>query len=245
LLHRARRVITQPGLIPAKLAAPASIAATKALTRLMPELAIEDVQEWRNALLHNGHFLGALNERFATHRSRHVLHSEWREFLYLAVRALKPEVFIETGVFDGLSTAVILQAIRDNDRGQLVSIDLPAVDTIQGATNCMLETMLPTGCQPGWAVPDDLRDRWRLELGDARELLPALLSEFSKIDVFFHDSLHTFDHQMFEYTTAWPHIREGGLLVSHDIFWSPAFHRFSRRHSRAYVRVEGFGAIRK
>ena len=38
-----------------------------------------------------------------------------------------------------------------------------------------------------------------------------------KIDIFFHDSLHTYDHMMFEYLTSWDYLKEGGVLFSDDI----------------------------
>jgi predicted O-methyltransferase YrrM len=152
---------------------------------------------------------------------------------------------VETGVFDGESSAVILQAMSDNGEGKLVSIDLPAVETIHNSTEHMRETMLPPGCSPGWAIPDFLRARHRLELGDSREILPRILGEFGAIDIFFHDSLHTFDHMSFEYVAAWRALRAGGFLLSDDILWNSAFHTFCRGIGTPLVRIGGFGAAKK
>ena len=127
----------------------------------------------------------------------------------------------------------------------LVSVDLPAVDTIHLSTSGMRETVLPPGLSPGWVIPDSLRHRHRLELGDSRELLPEILQSLQSVDIFLHDSLHTFDHMSFEYSTAWPHLRDGGLLLSDDILWNSAFHGFCRPLDRKYVRIGGFGAVRK
>ena len=109
----------------------------------------------------------------------------------------------------------------------------------------MPETTLPLGCRPGWIVPDCLREKYHLALGDSRELLPQLLRMHPKIDIFFHDSLHTFEHMYFEFTTSWPHLSDGGLLLSDDILWNRAFHRFCHEMGKQYVRLEGFGAVRK
>ena len=46
------------------------------------------------------------------------------ETIYLLVRSLKPETVVETGVCYGASSAYILQALKDNGRGVLYSIDL-------------------------------------------------------------------------------------------------------------------------
>jgi predicted O-methyltransferase YrrM len=196
-------------------------------------------------LLRNGRFFEELNRALVEKRHSRTNCEGWHEFLYMVVRCAKPKVVFETGVFDGLSSAVILQALHDNTGGLLVSIDLPAKEPIKGSTNGMTNTTLPADTPPGWIVPDYLRQRYQLVLGDSRELLPELLREYSSIDIFFHDSLHTFDHQYFEYTTAWPHLVEGGLLLSDDIFWSAAFYRFSKEKRKRYLHIDGFGAMRK
>jgi hypothetical protein len=115
----------------------------------------------------------------------------------------------------------------------------------------MPDTALPPGHQPGWLIPERLRARHTLVLGDSRTALPAVLTRHPRIGLFLHDSLHTQAHQAFEYAAVWPHLVEGGLLASEDIFWSPAFHRFCRAHDRPDVsleaqgRVLGFGAVRR
>jgi hypothetical protein len=39
---------------------------------------------------------------------------------------------------------------------------------------------------------------------------------------------------------------QGGLLLSDDIYWSSAFHKFCRQNSKTYTRVANvFGAVRK
>src|SRR5688572_13028263 len=101
---------------------------------------------------------------------------------YAVVRCLRPEVVLETGVHDGLSSAVILQALERNGMGRLVSIDLPSTD------------LPPTADGPGWLVPKRLRARWTLHVGDARRLLPGVARDLSAIDVFSHDSDHSADH---------------------------------------------------
>lgn len=42
--------------------------------------------------------------------------------------------------------------------------------------------------------------------------------------------MHTYDLMTFEYETAWPHLKKGGLLLSDDADWSDAFKDFC--HSR-------------
>lgn len=167
---------------------------------------------------------------------------------YMLVRVARPSVMVETGVFDGINTANFLLAMRENRHGRLISIDLPAVGEIVDSTRGMPTGRLPPDCAPGWVIPDELRDRHELLLGDSRELLPKVLEREGTIDAFLHDSLHTYDHMLFEYETAWPRIREGGLFMSDDILaWGArnVFRRFCRRMRQRYHTWGALGALVK
>lgn len=129
--------------------------------------------------------------------------------LYLICRALMPNVVVETGVAYGMSSAFILQALAVNGLGVLHSIDLP----------------LPSARMPkvtGILVPNSLRSRWHLHLGSSQHELPKLVRS-QVIDVFVHDSLHTFKNMKREFHVAWPRIRPGGVLVSDDVEGNAAF----------------------
>jgi len=192
--------------------------------------------------------LSTLDTAMRCQRGCPVRWQDWHPFLYAAVRVSRPNVVFETGVFDGLSSAVILRAMERNAVGELISIDLPAEEPIVNATDRMLEGALPPGCSPGWIVPDCLRARYRLHLGDSKHLLPDALERYKRVNIFLHDSLHTYQHQLFEYHAAWPYVVPRGLLLSDDIFWTAAFHRFCKRQGVKYVnagRFGGFGVVTK
>jgi hypothetical protein len=89
---------------------------------------------------------------------------------YAAARALAPECIVETGIANGVSSAYLLLAIRKNGKGQLHSIELGD------------PTFLPAGTEPGWLVPTWLRGPWQVHIGDARRLLPPLLSKCRPIE---------------------------------------------------------------
>jgi predicted O-methyltransferase YrrM len=46
------------------------------------------------------------------------------------------------------------------------------------------------------------------------------------IDMFLHDSSHSYRHMLWEFRQFWPHLRDGGLLVSHDVQMNAAFPEF-------------------
>lgn len=155
-------------------------------------------------------------------------------YQYAIIRALRPALVVETGVASGVSTSYILLALTVNGTGTLHSIDVddPAY--------------VPPGKALGWVVPEWLRARWTLHRGDAREVLPHLLPRLPLLDVFIHDSLHTYDHMMFEFATAYPRIRPGGFMLADDALWNEAFERFGSLHPEADHRVvRGLGVLRK
>jgi len=152
------------------------------------------------------------------------------EVLYLFVRAARPERIVETGVAAGFSSSYLLQGLADNGGGRMVSIDLPTLDPSgrvdrDGVTD---RSRVRSAERTGFIVPDRLRDRWELRLGDAKELLPRTLGELAPIDLFFHDSDHSYDHMLWEYRTAWPLLRAGGWLLSDDVTRNRAFADFCR-----------------
>jgi predicted O-methyltransferase YrrM len=153
---------------------------------------------------------------------------------YAAIRALGPETIVETGVANGVSSSYLLLALQKQGKGRLHSIGLGD------------PTYLPAGKQAGWFVPDGLRDRWQVHLGDAREQLPSLLPKLGTIDVFIHDSLHTYEHMFWEFETAYPFLRPGGLLISDDALWNRAFEDFSQKMGEPQARIlRGVGFLGK
>ncbi len=162
------------------------------------------------------------------------------ETLYLLVRAARPRVVVETGVLYGASSGHILAALEANGEGELHSIDL--------------------GTRPGEPPHDslvrpDLAARWHYHVGDVRARLVPLLDALGRIDLFHHDSLHTFEHMTWEYRTAARVLAPDGVLSSLDILAADglrgvlrenAFPAFCRRRRLRYYTVRncGFAPLR-
>jgi hypothetical protein len=151
--------------------------------------------------------------------------------LYPLVRILKPKTVVETGCAWGGSAAYLLAALQKNDSGTLISIDLPASDTIQHKEMGIREGEI------GALIPAELRNRWKLVVGDARVWLPRVLVE-NEADIFIHDSLHTATHQAFEYQTARSLMKKDAVIASDDIRWNDSFPSFLRLH-----RLTGFAPL--
>ena len=157
------------------------------------------------------------------------------ETIYSLVRAMRPSVIVETGVCYGASSAYILEALRDNGHGVLYSIDLGNA---------------PDEPPNDFFVRRGLKDAWRLIIGDARHELPRLLARLGQIDLFHHDSLHTYEHMTWEYETAFPYLARNGVLSSHDVrtimslsnpFQRNPFSAFCERHDLRSVEARNVG----
>lgn len=154
--------------------------------------------------------------------------------LYVICRILKPEAVVETGVADGFSSSFILKAMEVNNQGHLYSIDLPnqaGHEIRQDKTT-------------GWIIPDKLRTRWDLILGASSEELSPLLRKLNKIDMFYHDSDHSYENMEFEFNAAYQHLNKNGILISDDITDNSAFDEFFSRNCLRHIKLFKLGVIR-
>lgn len=170
--------------------------------------------------------------------------------LYAIMRKLKPEHVVETGVCNGYSSALILKALETNQAGKLHSIDFPEVIGETYSEDVFWQgkgsAAVPEGRESGWIIPDDLKARWELHLGKTQDLLAPLLEKLGSIDIFIHDSEHSYECMWYEYSTAWKHIKDNGFLISDDIGWNSAFFDFAKQVSRTTGHIAGnMGIIKK
>lgn len=176
----------------------------------------------------------------------------FRLVLYAVIRGLAPEIAIETGVLHGLTSLVILAALRRNGSGRLVSIDLPSYPSTGPVNRDGYVDTLPAGLEPGWIVGAPYATKWELRLGRSLDVLPRVLAEHTQVEFFLHDSEHTFDTMTGELVLAWQHLVAGSMLVCDNIDSNSAFADFCDRVERAPFLVSEspetpprFGMIRR
>jgi predicted O-methyltransferase YrrM len=194
----------------------------------------KDIKEYLSLLSHSQKFHDSIKEQIKGINYGQIA---FPELLYVLVRLVKPLTVVETGVSAGISSAYILQALDDNQRGRLYSIDYPNY-AIQEAEKVV---------QTGFAVPTYLRHRWSLMEGKSADVLPTLNRNLDSINIFIHDSEHSYDNMKFEYEEVWDNISYGGLLISHDINDNKAFREFALKWKHEYKEVyfTGLGVIIK
>lgn len=146
----------------------------------------------------------------------------YRILMYSMVRALKPTLFVESGVLHGLTTVFILHALEKNSHGMLISADLPSYPETGPSNKDGCVAVLPKGKEPGWVIPAAMRERWAFVKGPSSEVLPPLLRD-REVDIFLHDSEHTTKTMQEELRLGWQVLKPGGILVCDNFDMSSAF----------------------
>jgi predicted O-methyltransferase YrrM len=135
----------------------------------------------------------------------YAIESETSFLYYAACRHFAPGNVLETGIANGHSTFFLLQAMKKNGKGSLHSVDI--------AENV------------GSLLTEEERAGWTLHVlgSPQRKSFSRILDSVSPLDLFVHDSDHTYGWQMFEYRVARKALSKQGVLLSDDIDHSLAF----------------------
>jgi len=180
-------------------------------------------------------YLKELNEKYEAHYAAGWVNLDDALFLYWLVRKLNPKTIVQTGVCNGLSSAfMMLGLVKNGPQGSLHVIDLPPVFSAKDAAWTIKDkvygVVIPEGKSSGWIVPDQYRDRFEVWNGDAKILLPKMIDHVDAVDLFYHDSDHTYDHMMFEFREAKRKLNPGGLIVGDDISWNASVWDFADQY---------------
>ncbi len=161
------------------------------------------------AEIQTGDFMREMIQRRDAYGSQGLMGALDCATLYALTRWERPAVVVESGGFVGMSSAFILKALMD-----------------EGLTTAKLYSIeLSEDCDQGVLIPDELRLQFVPLRGKVEDFaqddhLP------SSIDMFLHDSSHSYRHMLWEFREFWPRLRDGGLLVSHDVNLNAAFPEF-------------------
>ena len=154
-------------------------------------------------------FMAEMTRRRDAHGSEGMMGLLDCATLYGLTRWQRPTVVVESGGFVGMSSAFILKAFVDE---RLTTAKLYSIEWSED-------------CEHGALIPDELRPqfvplRGKVEDFVKRDQLPA------SIDMFLHDSSHSYRHMLWEFREFWGRLRDRGLLVSHDVNLNAAFPEF-------------------
>ena len=161
------------------------------------------------AEIQTGDFMREMIQRRDAYGSQGLMGALDCATLYALTRWERPAAVVESGGFVGMSSAFILKALMD-----------------EGLTTAKLYSIeLSEDCDQGVLIPDELRLQFVPLRGKVEDFvqddhLP------SSIDMLLHDSSHSYRHMLWEFREFWPRLRDGGLLVSHDVNLNAAFPEF-------------------
>ena len=127
--------------------------------------------------------------------------------LYVAIRLTNAQVVVETGVANGVSTNMIMAGLEFTG-GALYSFDVDE------------------NCGNAFSGPGNWNFNVLSSSAPEKNLL-ALTEAFPGVDLWLHDSDHSYWWQNFEYKYALSKLNPGGYLFSDDIDYSTAWAKFA------------------
>ncbi len=144
---------------------------------------------------------------------------------YVLIRALRPKLVVETGIYNGLGSLTLLRALERNRQegtpGELISFDRNEA--------------------AGWLVGEANRRHWQRVVGETGDALEQTLGN-RPVGALFQDSDHSVEIQRLEFGAALVNAAPTLLLVDASGRQTPVLEQLSRKH-RADYRCVKLGAV--
>jgi Methyltransferase domain len=176
---------------------------------------IGQVRVWMQELEDDKALAGHLTKGMSSNPRRGICAREprWARRLgwYAIVRAVQPDHVVETGTHLGLGSCAIAAALLRNGRGRLTTIDIDpnAGYLIGGPWADVIE------CRTGSSVKQ--------------------LAELADVDIFLHDSLHTYEYETAELAAVELNLRPDAIILSDNAHESSALSDWAERSGRQYL----------
>lgn len=189
---------------------------TELIRFLVQDLGLADAKKYLEEIEGDQEFRAMMDSAYGSRPDRNRRAKYGRRLgWYAIVRSLKPKIVFETGTHDGLGASIFARALQRNakegHRGTLYTFDIDP--------------------QSGWLVPPELRRHVGFVRGGVKETLPKTLAQLgAKVDLFIHDSIHTYEHETWEFETVAPHISPGGVLLTDNAHDAPALKDYCLRN---------------
>ena len=134
-------------------------------------------------------------------------------FINGIIRKYKPKNFLEIGVYNGGSSILILNAIKDIPGSSLISLDIN--------TQLFDDQTKKTGYRVNQYFPELIKN-WKLFTGQQPHKFLIKLN--MKFDFVFLDTAHSAPGEILNFIELLPFLNENAIIVLHDILW----HFFSK-----------------
>lgn len=139
-----------------------------------------------------------------------------RQLLNGLIRHHKPKKILELGIAAGASTAIMLNAIRDDKEAQLISVDF--------STPYYRDPSLLSGFLVEESVPE-LTDQWTCYTGEIAAWYMDRIGD--GIDMCVIDTVHHNPGEFLDFLMVLPYLKKNAIIVVHDV----SYHALSKRDS--------------
>lgn len=133
---------------------------------------------------------------------------------YVLIRVYKPSIVVETGTEKGIGSLIILEALKKNKKGKLISID---IDPHAGSYLKNLKTK-----------------KLILKEGDSL----TILKELKKIDFFIHDSNHSIYHEKKELNLIYSKLTKRAIVISDNSHCSNALYEWCVKNKMKFIFIK-------
>jgi predicted O-methyltransferase YrrM len=146
--------------------------------------------------------------RLADREARYGRRAGW----YALVRALRPEHVVEAGTDKGTGACVFAAALIRNGCGELTTVDINP--------------------DSGYLVTGRYAEVTTRLIGDSVEVLSG---SHSSVDMFLHDSRHTFEHELAEFRAIAPRLSWQAVVLSDNAHVTNALSHWSEAKRRQFL----------
>jgi hypothetical protein len=180
--------------------------------------SVDEAKRFLYEILHDDQLLAHLANRLGQRSDRNARPCFGRRLgWYCIARAVRPGLIVETGTHDGLGTSVLLRAAQRNaSEGVPTRVITLDIDPLAG-----------------WLIPDHLKERLEVYVGDTRETLPQALGG-QEVGMIIHDSEHTYEREQFELSCAVEHAAPSLVLISDNAHATAALSDLCQQLGIAY-----------
>jgi hypothetical protein len=176
---------------------------------------IGQVRVWMRELEDDSALTSHLTRRLSSNPRRRICATEphWarRSGWYAIIRAAQPDHVVETGTHLGLGSCVIAAALLRNGHGRLTTIDIDS--------------------EAGYLIGEPWASVIDRRAGNSIDVL----GELTGVDLFLHDSLHTYDYETSELTAVEPNLNADAIVLSDNAHESSALSEWAERSGRHYL----------
>ena len=137
---------------------------------------------------------------------------KFQDMLYALARKEDVRIAVETGVYSGVSTRFLLEAVHANVRRS----DVPRGEA--RVYSCDPSQTTAREASESGVLDDPM---WKFFNEQSVTALPKIAAAAPSWDLFLHDSDHRLENMVFELEYAWHLVRDGGVIVCDD--WDATF----------------------